>query len=90
VLDVSTESRTLEVGDDPRFRDDAVVERRPASDSPPADPVQAEEWAISWAAERSKAKKKKDFAEADRIRDILGGAGFEVRDTPQGPEIIKR
>ncbi len=90
VLDVSTESRTLEVGDDSRFRDDAVVERRPASDSPPADPDQAEEWAISWAAERSKAKKKKDFAEADRIRDILGGAGFEVRDTPQGPEIIKR
>ena len=43
-----------------------------------------------WAAQRSEAKKKKDFAEADRIRDILGGAGFEVRDTPQGPEIIKR
>ncbi|MEE8477389.1 MAG: cysteine--tRNA ligase [Gemmatimonadales bacterium] len=90
VLDASTESRTLEVRDDAHFREDAGVIKRPGGDSPPADPVQAEEWAFLWATERSKAKKNKNFAEADRIRDLLSGAGFEVRDTPQGPEIIKR
>ncbi len=90
VLDASTESRTLEVRDDAHSREDPGVIKRPGGDSPPADPVQAEEWAFLWATERSKAKKNKNFAEADRIRDLLSGAGFEVRDTPQGPEIIKR
>ena len=35
-------------------------------------------------AERTQAKKVKDFAEADRIRDLLKARGIEIIDTPQG------
>jgi len=36
-------------------------------------------------AARQEARKAKDFAEADRLRDELAGLGVEVKDTPQGP-----
>ena len=36
--------------------------------------------------ERTAAKKAKDFAEADRIRDRLKDMGVEIIDTPQGPK----
>ena len=35
-------------------------------------------------AERTAAKKAKDFATADRIRDELKARGIEIIDTPQG------
>ena len=35
-------------------------------------------------AERAAAKKAKNFAEADRIRDALRAMGIEIIDTPQG------
>ena len=35
-------------------------------------------------AERTAAKKAKNFAEADRIRDELKSMGIEIIDTPQG------
>ena len=35
-------------------------------------------------AQRAAAKKAKDFAEADRIRDALKDMGIEIKDTPQG------
>ena len=35
-------------------------------------------------AQRAAAKKAKDFAEADRIRDALKDMGVEIKDTPQG------
>ena len=34
--------------------------------------------------QRSEAKKAKNFAEADRIRDLLKARGIEIIDTPQG------
>ena len=37
-------------------------------------------------AERTSAKKAKDFATADRIRDELKARGIEIIDTPQGPK----
>ncbi|MBQ3491530.1 MAG: cysteine--tRNA ligase, partial [Oscillospiraceae bacterium] len=35
-------------------------------------------------AARTQAKKDKNYAEADRIRDVLKEMGVEVIDTPQG------
>ena len=39
--------------------------------------------------ERQEARKAKNFARADEIRDLLREKGFEVEDTPQGPRIHK-
>ena len=37
-------------------------------------------WAQDWAVRRKQAKSERNFAEADRIRDRLKAAGWEVRD----------
>ena len=34
---------------------------------------------------RDHARKARDFAKADAIRKLLGEAGVEIEDTPQGP-----
>lgn len=39
--------------------------------------------------QRAAAKKNKDYAEADRIRDLIASKGFQVKDTPQGPKVEK-
>lgn len=36
-------------------------------------------------SERQRARERKDFAESDRIRDLLIGKGISVKDTPKGP-----
>jgi cysteinyl-tRNA synthetase len=82
VLDVSTASHALAATDG--------ASGASLGDQPPADGAAAATWASQWAGRRAKAKRDKDFGEADRIRDLLAAAGFEVRDTPQGPEILKR
>jgi cysteinyl-tRNA synthetase len=38
---------------------------------------------------RDEARAGKDWAEADRLRDELRSMGWEVRDGPQGPELVK-
>ncbi|MCR4689376.1 MAG: cysteine--tRNA ligase [Saccharofermentans sp.] len=38
---------------------------------------------------RAQAKKDKNFAEADRIRDELKEKGYSVKDTPNGPQVEK-
>ncbi|KXG74808.1 cysteine--tRNA ligase [Thermotalea metallivorans] len=40
--------------------------------------------------ERQKARKEKNFALADKIRDELKEKGFILKDTPQGVQIMKR
>ena len=39
---------------------------------------------------RDHARAEKDWASADRLRDELQSAGFEVRDTPQGTQVVRR
>ena len=38
---------------------------------------------------REAARAARDFAEADRLRDELAQRGWEVRDTPAGPEVVR-
>jgi cysteinyl-tRNA synthetase len=42
------------------------------------------------AAERDEARAARDFERADRIRDELAGAGWEIRDTPEGARLVRR
>ncbi len=59
-------------------------------ESAPADPDAAEAWARAWAIRRKEAKSARNFAEADRIRELLRGAGWEVRDNKDGSiEVIR-
>lgn len=39
--------------------------------------------------QRQEARKAKNFAEADRIRDLLKEKGYTLKDTPQGVQIIR-
>jgi cysteinyl-tRNA synthetase len=57
---------------------------------PPSDPTVAEAWAIQWAERRLEWKRARDFAEADRIRDRLKAAGWEVRDGRDGSVEVVR
>lgn len=47
-----------------------------------SDPAQAVETLL---AARTQARKEKDWARADKVRDGLTGLGFTIEDTPQGP-----
>ncbi len=58
--------------------------------SPPEDPVEAERWALGWAQARLSAKGRRDYKEADRIRDLLKAAGWEVRDRKDGTAEVRR
>jgi cysteinyl-tRNA synthetase len=41
-------------------------------------------------ARREAARADRDFATADRLRDEIGAAGFEIVDTPTGPTLRRR
>jgi cysteinyl-tRNA synthetase len=41
-------------------------------------------------AEREEARAGGDFERADRIRELLGDRGWEVRDTPDGARLLRR
>ena len=42
------------------------------------------------AAEREEARCSGDFERADELRDRLDAMGFEVRDTAEGPQLVRR
>jgi cysteinyl-tRNA synthetase len=41
-------------------------------------------------AEREEARAERDFERADSVRDELAARGYEVRDTPAGPRLVRR
>jgi cysteinyl-tRNA synthetase len=41
------------------------------------------------AAEREEARAARDFERADRLRDELAAQGWEVRDTAEGPRLVR-
>jgi len=53
----------------------------------PADPAEADRWALAWAHRRQAARLIRDFAEADRVRELVSAAGYEIRDTKGGVEV---
>jgi cysteinyl-tRNA synthetase len=52
-----------------------------ASEGPPPE-------LVVLAEQRAAARARRDFAEADRLRDALRAEGWEVRDGPEGPELV--
>ena len=44
--------------------------------------------AVELAEAREAARAAKDWGEADRLRDELRAMGWEVRDGPDGPELV--
>jgi cysteinyl-tRNA synthetase len=47
------------------------------------------EEAVELAVLRDAARRDRDWAEADRLRDELRAMGWEVRDGPDGPELVR-
>jgi len=45
---------------------------------------------MALAEERRKARAEKRYADADSLRDEIIAAGFDIKDTPRGPEITPR
>ncbi len=43
---------------------------------------------VALATARQQARARRDFAEADRLRDQIAEAGWEVRDAPGGFELV--
>jgi len=84
VLDATTQSEILEV------RAATPGEEANLTDLPPSRPADQEAWALAWARRRLEVKKRRDFPEADRIRALLAGHGFEIRDRKDGSVEVAR
>ena len=69
-------------------QEDGVLTTPP--EVPPPDSEGAERWAARWAEVRLNEKRRRNFAESDRIRDLLRKHGFEVRDAKDGSIQITR
>jgi cysteinyl-tRNA synthetase len=55
-----------------------------AEDEPPPEAL------VAKAREREEARSRRDFARADRLRDEIAEAGWELRDTDRGPRLYRR
>jgi cysteinyl-tRNA synthetase len=90
VLAVAPASRTLTVGPDalPVEQEDGIPVRPP--EVPPPDAEAQEAWALRWAAVRLAEKRARNYTEADRIRELLRRAGWEIRDRRDGQiEVVR-
>ena len=70
--------------------DEAADETGELPEPPPAEAAAAERWALGWAKRRKDQKMARNFAEADRIRELLRAAGWEVRDKQDGSVEVVR
>ena len=61
----------------------AVIEPEAADVSVPAE-------VIALTEQRTAARKAKDWALADQLRDQITALGWEVKDTPKGPQFVKK
>ncbi|NOT06593.1 MAG: cysteine--tRNA ligase [Gemmatimonadales bacterium] len=68
---------------------DAAIEDELA-EAPPIEADAQSAWALAWARRRGAAKSRRDFKDADRIRDLLKSHGWEVRDTKDGSSHVTR
>jgi cysteinyl-tRNA synthetase len=59
------------------------VDAAPAAEEFPAE-------IVAMAEERAAARKNKDWAESDRLRDAIKAAGFSVEDAPCGVWKLKK
>jgi len=50
--------------------------------------VQAPAEILELVEQREAARARRDYAEADRLRDALRARGWQVRDGPEGPELL--
>ena len=58
--------------------------------TPPAQPmVEAPQEVLDLATARQQARKDKNWAESDRLRDEIAKAGFKIKDTANGFELEK-
>jgi len=84
ILRITSEIRAV------RITGKAEIEVEDLTENIPADTAGAEAWARAWAVRRKQAKSERNFAEADRIRGVLKGAGWEVRDNRDGSVEVVR
>jgi cysteinyl-tRNA synthetase len=69
---------------------ESAGEVRELSEAAPSDPAAAEPWALAWARRRKEQKSARNYAESDRIRDLLKNAGWQVRDKQDGSVEVVR
>ena len=54
-----------------------------------AEEESAPEEIVSLASRREEARRRSDFGEADRLREEIAAAGWEVRDNPDGFDLVR-
>jgi cysteinyl-tRNA synthetase len=85
VLGVASQVRVIRVAGE-----ETAGEVRDLSEQPPAESGSVEGWALAWARKRKEQKTARNYAEADRIRELLRSAGWEVRDKQDGSVEVVR